>query len=183
MQQNLKEIFGNSESLDPKSVEFLTQALERNNLPGFDYLEFKMAVRQLKSMNMPEETAFKSAFATATTVGLTKEKLLSSMEHYKQVLTKEKEQFGKALKNQLERRVNSRKQEIEQLKAQIAAWKKEMEELQKKVEASQKAVDESDNRIKEEMDKIQYTKVNFENTHQSILDQVDEDFGNANRYL
>ena len=65
-----------TEGLDERSLEFLTTALEKSNLPGFDYLEFKRAVADLLSnMNMDEATAYKSAFTTvATTLGLTKGK-------------------------------------------------------------------------------------------------------------
>ena len=40
MQKDLKNIFGTTTGLDDKSMEFLTAALAKNNLPGFDYLEF-----------------------------------------------------------------------------------------------------------------------------------------------
>ena len=76
MQKDLKNIFGSTTGLDDKSMEYLTSALAKNNLPGFDYLEFKQSLGALASLNMDEATAYKSAFATASTVGLTKEKLL-----------------------------------------------------------------------------------------------------------
>ena len=41
MQKDLQSIFGQVTGLDDKSIQFLTQALSKNNLPGFDYLEFK----------------------------------------------------------------------------------------------------------------------------------------------
>jgi len=40
MQKNLTALFGENHLLDEKSVAFLTNALEKNNLPGFDYIEF-----------------------------------------------------------------------------------------------------------------------------------------------
>ncbi|MEM6967493.1 MAG: hypothetical protein AAF573_22205, partial [Bacteroidota bacterium] len=81
MAKNLKTIFGENHLLDEKSISFLTGALDRNNLPGFDYIEFKQSLAALAKLNMDEETAFKSAFATAATVGLTKGKLLETASH------------------------------------------------------------------------------------------------------
>ena len=78
MQKDLKSLFGATHGLDEKSLNFLVKALEKNNLPGFDYIEFKQSLGSLLSMDMLEETAFKSVFATATSVGLTKDKLLIS---------------------------------------------------------------------------------------------------------
>ena len=76
MQSKLKSIFGNHHGLDERSINVLTKALENANLPGFDYLEFKQSLAALTQMNMDEAMAIKSAFATASTMGLTKEKLL-----------------------------------------------------------------------------------------------------------
>ncbi|HNG89366.1 MAG TPA: hypothetical protein PK858_04155, partial [Saprospiraceae bacterium] len=79
-----------ADGLDERSLDFLTKALEKNNLPGFDYFEFKRAVATLLEMKIDEDTAFKSAFATAATVGLTKEKLLDTAGYYRNLLDKEK---------------------------------------------------------------------------------------------
>jgi hypothetical protein len=123
MQKNLKNIFGTHHGLDDKSVDYLTKALAKNNLPGFDYLEFKQSLIALAKMGMDEATAMKSAFATASTVGLTKDKLMKTAQHYKQILATEKTQFDEALGNQLNKRVNSKRQEVEKLKVQIGKWK------------------------------------------------------------
>lgn len=183
MQQDLKTFFGSAHGLDEKSVEFLTHALEKNNLPGFDYLEFKLSLGRLSEMGIPEDTAFKSAFATASTVGLTKEKLVSTAQHYKQVLVKEKEQFDLALNNQLQKRVNSKQKEVEKLKAQIEEWKRQIEKLKEQISNSQATIDNADSNIKAEMEKIQVTKDNFEHTHQSILNQIDLDLHNIQQFL
>ena len=47
MKKILKNIFGSHHGLDQKSVDFLINALEKNNLPGFDYIEFKQALSAL----------------------------------------------------------------------------------------------------------------------------------------
>ncbi|MCB0520495.1 MAG: hypothetical protein R2830_24455 [Saprospiraceae bacterium] len=183
MQQDLKAIFGNTAGLDEKSVDFLTNALEKNNLPGFDFLEFKLSLANMQGMNLPEETAYKTTYATASTVGLTKDKLVSTAQHYRQVLLKEKEQFDVALSNQLQKRVKSKQQEVEKLKGQIEAWKQQIENLQNQIAKSQATIDDADNMIQREMDKISSTKENFVHTHQSILNQLDLDIQNIQKYL
>ena len=175
MQNELKAIFGDKGQNDEKSLEFLTSALNKNNLQGFDYLEYKLSLGRLASMGMQDEIAYKSAFATATTVGLTKEKLVASAQHYKEVLAKEKQQFDLALKNQLDKRVKSKRNEVEKLKLQILEWQEQIRKLQDNIAKSQATIDSADQNIKAEMDKIESTKVNFENTHQNVLSQIDDD--------
>ena len=49
-----------------KFIEILHQVLEKNNQPGFDYLEYKKAVQSVaKLQKMDEENQFKTAFAAA----------------------------------------------------------------------------------------------------------------------
>ena len=183
MYKDLKVLFGKHHGLDGKSVDFLTKALEKNNLPGFDYIEYKQSLGALGNMNMDEETAFKSAFATASTVGLTKDKLLKTAEHYKKILSKEKEQFDAALQKQMVQRVSSKQQEVEKLRKQIEDYKAKIAQLQEKIDKSQHTIDTADEHIQNAKEKIVSTKENFEYTLTSIVNQIDQDIENINRYL
>jgi len=183
MQNNLKPIFGGSHGLDPKSIDFLTNALAKSNLPGFDYLEFKLAMTKLSEMQMDESTAIKSAFATAQTVGLTKTKLIDTANHYKNVLQKEHDQFGQALENQIQKKVAGKQKEVEKLKAQINKHMEKINQLQAQVDQYQATIDGADQEIMEAKSKIETTKDGFEHTHQSILNQIDKDIQSFNKYL
>lgn len=183
MLNELKDIFGNGEGVDDKSMDFLIGALEKSNLKGFDYLEYKLSLGRLFKIGMDKEVAFKSAFATATTVGLSKEKLVSSAQHYKEVLAREKQQFDVALKNQMERRVKSKKTEVEKLKVQIQTWKDQISKLQNQIAASQATIDSADQHIQNEMSKIESTKVNYEKTLENILGKIDDDLSNIQELI
>ncbi|MFK8103941.1 MAG: hypothetical protein AB8G15_15515 [Saprospiraceae bacterium] len=183
MQNNLKSIFGNNHGLDDRSIDFLTRALEKSNLPGFDYLEFKQSVAALAQMNIEEETAIKSAFTTAATMGLTKDKLLKTAGHYKEILAKEKIQFDTALQNQIQQKVAGKQAEVAKLKEQIVKHQEKIKQLQAQIEKSQLTIDGADEQINTEQSKLEETRDNFETTHQSILNQINKDIENIERYL
>lgn len=183
MQKNLKDLFGSDHGLDEKSVKFLTSALEKNNLPGFDYIEYKQSLTTLAGMDMEEVTAFKSAFATASTLGLTKDKLLKTAEHYKKVLMNEKIQFDAALQKQVNQRVNNKLEELNKLKKQIEDYKKKIAQLEEKIARNQETIEKQDDVIQKAKEKIESTKDGFELTLQSILNQIDKDIDNINTYL
>ncbi|MFT5165552.1 MAG: hypothetical protein ACI8P3_000779 [Saprospiraceae bacterium] len=183
MQKDLKTLFGTDHGLDEKSVEFLTNALEKSNLPGFDYIEFKLSIGALAQMNMDEATAFKSSFATASIVGLTKMKLLETAEHYKKVLKDEKAQFDVALQNQMQQRVASKQQEVIKLKDQIAKHEEKIAQLKAQISKFQATIDGADAQIDEAKAKIDNTRESFESTHQSILNQIEKDIENIQKYL
>ena len=78
---------------DQKFIDILLNAIDKNNLEGFDYLEYKTSLQGLDSMSMDEATRYKSAFVMAKTMGVTPTKLLSSAKHYVGVLNKEEKKF------------------------------------------------------------------------------------------
>ncbi len=183
MASNLNQIFNISGTVDQKSLDFLTRALDRNNMQGFDYIEFKQSLSSLKKMNMDDETAIKSAFATASTVGLTKDKLVQTARHYQQVIDKEKSQFDEALQNQVREKIAGKKGEVDRLKKQIEDNNKKIKALQEEIQKSQATIDNADADIKSAQDKINVTKNNFETTYQSILGTIAEDIDKFNKYL
>ena len=183
MASNLNQIFNISQIVDQKSLDFLTRALDRNNLTGFDYIEFKQSLTSLKKMNMDDETAIKSAFATASTVGLTKDKLVQTARHYQQIIDKEKAQFDEALQNQVKEKIAGKKSEVERLKKEIEENQKQIKAIEESIAKSQKTIDNADADINAAQDKINTTKSNFENTYQSILGIIAEDIDKFNKYL
>lgn len=172
-----------AEGLDERSLEFLSNAIEKNNLPGFDYFEFKRAVTALLQMDLNEQTAYKSAFATAATVGLTKEKLIETAGYYREVLRREKEQFDKALDSQNATKVTSREQEVKRLRDQIERHKAEIARLQDEMGAYLNQIDQAEASVKAEAEKLTKTKTAFEKTHQSLLLQIDSDVERMHKYL
>ncbi len=183
MQKKLGSIFGDDHGLDGKSVKFLTTALEKNNLPGFDYIEFKQSLKALSDMDLPEEMAFKSAFATASTVGLTKGKLLKTAIHYKKILDTEKKQFDVALEKQMKARVGSKITEVAKLKKQIETIKTKIIELEEKMNNSQKIIDSADADIQAAKEKIEGTRESFETTLKSLNNAIDKDIENIEKYI
>ena len=183
MQKSLKALFGVHHGLDEKSVNFLTQALEKNNLPGFDYIEFKQSIGNLVNLGMDEATMFKSAYATAITVGLTKEKLLDTAAHYKKILTKEKSDFDAAVQKQVEQKVRTKQMEVEKLRKQIEAYQAKIKELEAKVATDQSTVDQSGDLIEAELAKIENTQNGFDTTLRALMNEIDRDILNIQQYL
>lgn len=183
MQKDLTMIFGTNHGLDEKSVQFLAGAIEKNNLPGFDYIEFKQSLQALEKMDFDEPTAVKSAFATAATMGLTKSKLLETAAHYKNVLHKEKQQFESAMEKQMVQRVASKKQEVVKLKEQITKHQEKIQQLQSQIAKFEHTIDTADEQISGAKQKIETTRDNFERTHQSIVNQIDKDIELINGHL
>jgi predicted nucleic acid-binding Zn-ribbon protein len=179
----INDIFANIDTLDAKSVDSLLKAIEKNNIPGFDFVEFKQSLSALSKMQMEESMAFKSAFATASTVGLTKQKLLESGEFYKSVLRKEKELFDAALINQIKIKVEGKQNEVKKLQEDIEKHKQQIMSLEKQIEDARDVIQSADAVIKTEKEKIDTTKNNFEKAFDQLSSQIDTDLKNINQYI
>ncbi len=179
----MKDIFGSHHGLDERSMESLVGALERENLPGFDYLEFKQALERLQAMNMEEEVAFKSAFATASTMGLTKDKLLKTASHYKKVLDKEQKSFESALQKQIKAKVDGKRKEVETLRKKLASYEAKIKELEQLKASATKTISEADQTIQAAQDSINEVHQRFEVTLQALHNQIDKDITDIDRFL
>jgi chromosome segregation ATPase len=175
MEKKFYELFKSLDGLDAKSVGYLSAAIEKNNLKGFDYFEFRKSVSAMEGM-LEQEMAIKSAYTTAMNMGLTKEKLLHSIDHYKNVLSKEKRQFDDALKSQIAQKINSKRDEKLQLKEHISNLKKNITELQKKISAYQERIDNSDAEVAAAEQKINETKANFEEAYGKFVSEINDDY-------
>lgn len=179
----MKDIFGTHHGLDERSMESLVGALERENLPGFDYLEFKQALERMQALNMEEEMAFKSAFATASTMGLTKEKLLKTASHYKQVLDKEQKSFETALEKQTAAKVDGKRKEVETLRKKLGEYDAKIAELKKRKAAAEKTISEADATIAAAQESINDVHQRFEATLKALQNQIDQDVEDISRFL
>jgi chromosome segregation ATPase len=177
-----KSLF-NAEGLDERSLELLTASIEKNNLPGFDYFEFKRAVVTLLNMKIDESTAHKSAFATAATLGLTKEKLVETAGYYQNIILKEKEHFDAALQHQHTTKVSAREEEVKRLRDQIERHKSDIARLQDEIAGYLNQITAAETSAKTESEKLEKTQKAFDSTHKAIGLQIDRDIENIHQYI
>jgi predicted nucleic acid-binding Zn-ribbon protein len=183
MNKNLSTLFSYLDDLDTRSAQFLMKAMESNNMPGFDYIEYKQSLRALLSMNMDESTAFKSAFATASTMGLTKQKLLETATHYKQILQKEKGQFDVALKNRFQQRVGAKIEENKQHEGRLKQIEDQIKRLEKEILEVKKQITSNDKVREKENTKLTVQQDNFEQTYVRIQGEIDKDTSKINQFI
>ncbi len=182
MNNEISELFNNTE-LDSRSVGSLVSALSSNSLQGFDYLKFKKSLLALKVMGMSEDMAFKSTYTTVSSLGINKEKLISTAKHYLDVLSRERNQFESALKNQLHQRVDAKYNEAEVLTERIKEYENKIEELKEQIEVMRKQVSDANAQIESSKEKIEQTKTKFESTFEYFTQVIEKDIQLINQYL
>jgi len=166
-----------------KFLEALFTALESNNLEGFDYMEFKDFLKSLANVPMDDSTRYKSAFATAQTMGATKDKILSSAKHYLSVLASEQSKFQEALQGQRERNLTGKQDEIKQLGITIDQNQKDIEKLKADMEAHRQRITSLEQEISSATEKLGQTADDFNATYKALVSQIQSDVQNIESHL
>ncbi len=169
--------------LDKRSRDFLSKALASNGNEEFDYIKYRKALNAIAEMGLNEETAFKSAFATAKTMGLTKTSLSNSAKSYLSVLMEEKSKFDEALANQVKTKIASKADQVQKLEMRIDEMKQKIAEMEKRIEEYNAKIDAADEEVEKEKQKINETQQRFESTFEAFQQVIKGDLERVSQYL
>ena len=170
-------------SVNDRSIKVLMEAMEAANLPGFDYLEYKKALQNLKKMNFTDSVRFQTAFATAQSMGVTPKQLQESAQHYLTVLEAEHKKFSVALAGQRNAQVSEKEDQLKQLDADIQRQEAKVKELQAQIEQSRKEQAKLRDTIAKSTGKLVKTQADFETTLQVITDGIRQDMAHMTEFL
>lgn len=169
--------------ISERFTDVLLDAMEAANQPGFDYLEFKKAVENLKAMNMDDSTRFKSAYAMAQSMNISPQQLVQSAKHYLAVLGDEDRKFQAALQGQEQLQVASRQENAAQLDKERQQIDAEIKKLQARLAAIQQQQATLQAEISEAAGKLNDTQADFQLTYQTIAKQIQHDIQQMETYL
>ena len=126
-------------------------------------------------MDMDEPTRYKSAFAMAKTMGVTKTSLVKSASHYISILKNEEAKFDDALQNQRSKQISDREQLMKKTEQNIAEKQKQIEQLTKDIEQEKASLEKLKSQINQSAAKVEATKERFEHAYHTVIDQIKYD--------
>jgi hypothetical protein len=170
-------------SVNDRSVKVLMEAMEAANLPGFDYLEYKKSLQNLKKMDFTDSIRFQTAYASAQSMGVTPAQLQESAQHYLDVLEKEHKKFSNALGGQRAAQVNNKEAQLKQIDADVKRQEAKIKELQALIEKSRTEQTKLRGSIKSSVDKLAKTQADFETTLNVITGGIRQDMTNMKEFL
>ncbi|MCF0055653.1 hypothetical protein [Dyadobacter sp. CY356] len=171
--------------VDRKFVQHFVELLEKANLPGPDYFEYKQALRSMEGLGLGEEKQFQAAWASFKAMGgVTDNSILkTSADQYLSVLGKDRESFLKDVERAVKERVGSLNDEVKKLEDNNNAYIQEIANLQKKIDENKNRLGQISGEIAEQSAKINANRDNFEVTYQSFVSQINSDLSKINQYL
>lgn len=129
--------------IDPSVEEHFIKLMKDANLPGPDYFEFKNAINQ-NTLPIAENMLFQTVFNTFKAMGVEKNILLSSLDEYISIITKDKEAFELQIKTKQDEDIvrkqsilNQHQLKITELNNEIARLNNESNQIQQEINNSQ----------------------------------------------
>jgi len=171
--------------VDRKFVQHFVDLLEKGNLPGPDYFEYKQALRSMEGLGLEEEKQFQAAWASFKAMGgITDSSILkTSADQYLAILGKDRESFLKDVERAVKERVGSLNDEVKKLEDNNNAYIQEIANLQKKIDENKNRLGQISGEIAEQSSKINANRDSFEITYQSFVEQINSDLIKINQYL
>lgn len=172
-------------NVDRKFVEHFVSLLEKANLPGPDYFEYKQALQSMEGLSLGEEKQFQAAWASFKAMGGVKDTtiLKTSADQYLAILSRDRESFLKDVDKAIKDRVGALQGEQKKLEETNASLVKQIEELQKKIEDNKNRLGQISGEVTEQSAKINANKDSFEITYLSFAEQIRSDLSKINQYL
>ncbi len=169
--------------VNEKFMEVLSKAMEAANAEGYDYFEFKLALKNLAAMPMDEATRFKSAYAMAQTMGATPDKLINTATNYLSVLKTEETKFQQAAQNQMNSQVGNKQAQIENFDAVIKQKAEQIKKLTEEIDQHRAEMQQLKTDITQSTEKVQITMADFDKTYNVLVAQIQEDVTKMQQYL
>lgn len=172
-------------NVDRKFVEHFVALLEKANLPGPDYFEYKQALQSMEGLSLGEDKQFQAAWASFKAMGGAKDAtvLKSSADQYLAILDKDRASFLKDVEKAINDRVGSLQQEHKKLEENNITFAQQVAELQKNIDENKSRSGQIAGEIAEQSAKINANKENFEVTYKSFVEQINSDLTKINQYL
>lgn len=172
--------------VDRKFVEHFSELLEKANMPGPDYFEFKQALKSMEDLGLSEEKQFQASWASfkAMASGVTDTSVLTnSASHYGNVLNKDRENFLKDVEAAVDDRIGSLMQESKKVQEATKTYAQQIVDLQTKIENNNDRLAKINGEVQEQTEKINTSRDSFDLTYQTMVDQINADVDKINRYL
>lgn len=155
-----------------KIFDQLSQAISDANLPGEDYIEFMEALAAMKNIQLDENIKLQTVFATLSTKGLTKAKVIESADYYLKVLENEKSKFYEVVNNHMKGQINNKISEITQLENSMKEKEEKIATLQEEIKQTKQIVMKIKNEIQQSDGKIKKTENDFQITYDAIANNI-----------
>lgn len=161
----------------------LAKALDEANFDGYDYYEFAKTIEAQATLIPAEALRFQATFATASVMGLTFDKLITTAQNYLEVLKKKEDEFLTALQQHTSTAIDLKETDAKKIDADMQAKADQIKQLTEDINALQQQKAAIQNEVSSNRMEIEKVKNNFYATLKVFTDKITNDITKIKTYL
>ncbi len=171
--------------INRKFVEHFVDLLEKANLPGPDYFEFKQALKSMDGLGLDEAKQYLASWASFKAMGGVSDPsvLTTSAGQYIAVLNKDRTAFLKDVEKAINERVGSLNKELVKLQEDNKTYAQQIVELQRKISDNNGRLEKINEDIQQQSAKINENRDSYDITYHSFVEQINLDVTKIKNYL
>lgn len=167
---------------NPEMLEEIDKAVQDANIEGYDYLELMQSVKDMNLTMLSQEQRIAAAFAAVARI-TTPEKIMSSIEHYLQIVDNTESSFMAAAQEKEDQEVVAREKKIEELGNGITEKSKLIQELTAEIQAMQAETSQLTGEKLERKNKIDFARSTYAATAKSYRERLLNDKATIQRSI
>jgi chromosome segregation ATPase len=172
----------NQEELD-KFEKHFDKLFDSANLPGPDYYEFWKTMDTLEQHIPDEKARFSATFASLSIQGMTKDKLVQTATHYRELIQKDKQAFDKAFMAKSGSEITGRQNAVKELDQKIAANSALIQKLTREISESQTKIMGLKKEMIDEESKLSNSRNGYDVACNAMLVKINTDIEKINSIL
>ncbi len=166
-----------------ETYEKIMTVLDKNNIDGFDYYEFRQSIQNSSAMPLSEPDKFNTIFAMAKPFGVTKEKLISSIDFYAVKLDEHKAGFSTYIQGLREQEISVREQRKVDNDLAIQQKSDLIRQLTEEINALSQENNALSTEIYSQTSQINAKEQSFLITFDVVLKQINDDKNKIEMYI
>lgn len=160
--------------VDDEAIQ-ITNQLRKELRGDGDYSKF-LATKEALAVLPSENLRYVSAFAALSVGGLTKEKLLSSVQQYSTKVEKEAFDFDKGYETAYQQQVGNAKVTLENKSKELASLVEKMNSINSEIKELKRSSEDTEN-------KLSSKKIAFHQAANVISDEIRDEISKINQYI
>lgn len=169
--------------VDKDMLGILEEAILSSNLPGFDYIEFRDSLMRMQGVPMTEEQKFQAVYATAQSMGVTKQVLIDANDHYLKVIASKDAEFAQFIEGATKSKITSVEATVAKISEDIEAEANEIKRLTESIQSRRKQQDELNVQLLQAKQDIQNKQTAYEATRNAVVNNLTADRAKIDTYL
>ncbi len=177
-----KPIIQNEIKSNDKILKVLEEALKENNQEGFDYFEFRTAMKTMSNSIPDEMTRFNAALATSISMNVDVLTLIESAKYYIKILNDEGKKFEEDLNAELKNMDNLIKENLT-IEKEIKDKSDLIKKLTDEISASQIKKKNNEDELGKNESSIENAKQQFDSVRNQLISEIKNDISKLNTQI